>query len=644
MKKFLIIAAAIASMASACQRPDLPEEALVQLSYGPVELQDMGFGMFYGNSQEDTASVFSIVLSDALCYQDKLGAPYMDSEGDMVVLQFRAPMLANNEKRSLPFGKYEVSDKGGKYTINSTESYVVRTIGTVQSTWALKSGTVRVTKGEKGMYLMTTKNLVLEKDNVQDTVSYSCFSEILIQDYNIVAPSMLSTDDDIIDMPFPYLSCVYYGDLYGNETGNFVLSMATQGFIEIDEEGNEAMTDLPGVYVVLNFFSKLYIGAAQPVIEAGRYEVSALSNEALYKRWSLFPGVTIDSTPFGSYLLQQPANGEGVMEYISSGYVDVEYPDADPQTKAVTSSGACIMTYNLKTASRTISGIWKGVMPISNLAEASGDVPLTTLDDDVECVMDKVTSGTLQKIETLHRKNIKEEWDYDIAEAWQLILDPRDWNAQEYAIDWVDSENPLGADGISGTEDDWMYDKNCNGIRDRLEAWCGDGDAMVLEFILPLDLNEASKKDEHSELIAPILNKTYTYTMQPDLALQHESYELYVSRMGRPVDEVFDERYAKDFKEWAEKLSIESYNRCNARRGFTWSEGNGLRGNWYVHYETGRHLVIDEHAPAINGWVKVTRTGEDTYNFQWDFVDDYPGTPNRITGSLDKCKVKLKLD
>ena len=54
--------------------------------------------------------------------------------------------------------------------------------------------------------------------------------------------------------------------------------------------------------------------------------------------------------------------------------------------------------------------------------------------------------------------------------------------------------------------------------------------------------------------------------------------------------------------------------------------------------------MIDEHAPAINGWVKVTRTGEDIYNFQWDFVDDYPGTPNRITGSLDNCKVNLKLD
>ena len=221
-----------------------------------------------------------------------------------------------------------------------------------------------------------------------------------------------------------------------------------------------------------------------------------------------------------------------------------------------------------------------------------------------------------------------------------MISQRHDWTAEEKDIPWVDEENEAGADGIIGTDDDWMYDKNQNGIRDRLEAWCGDGDAMVLEFVLPLgSMGE----------LAPELNKEYVYTMQPSLEIGAEMYEIYVSQMGRPNDEIFDQRYAQEHRGWGEMLGLDpndpaSYDRCNARRGFTWSEGNGFRGNWYQHYETGRHHVLDEHAPAINGTVKVVRTGDDVYNFEWNFIDDNPGTPNRITGSLKDCKVKIHLN
>ena len=240
---------------------------------------------------------------------------------------------------------------------------------------------------------------------------------------------------------------------------------------------------------------------------------------------------------------------------------------------------------------------------------------LTTLDHDVECDMSKVTGGTLRLIETLHRDNVEPQWNYDIAEAWQLYLQPRDWTPEEKEIPW-------------------LQDDNENGIPDRLEAWCMDGDVMVLEFVLPL----ASQG-----VIAPELNKTYTYTMQPNLEKTHEMYEIYVSRMDRPADEIFDPYYAEQFPGWAEGLGITSYDRCNARRGFTWAE-DGFRGNWYMHYETGRHGILDGHAPAVNGWVKVTRTGDDIYDFEWDFIDDNPGTPNRITGSIKDCNVKIQLN
>ena len=131
--------------------------------------------------------------------------------------------------------------------------------------------------------------------------------------------------------------------------------------------------------------------------------------------------------------------------------------------------------------------------------------------------------------------------------------------------------------------------------------------------------------------------------MQPSMSIDDEFYELYVSQMGRPADEVFDSRYAKDFPQWAAKLNIENYDWSCARRGFTWAS-DGYRGNWYLHYESGRHLVLDEHAPAINGTVKVVRTGMDTYDLEWDFIDDYPGTPNKITGSIKNIKVKTYLN
>ena len=603
MKRLSFITLILASLFSACQGPIEPTtgDPVVVIPDGAVELKDAQFGMYYGNINNDGTAVFSLVLTDALCYQDKLGSPYMDSEGDMVVLQFRTSVLAADAAIALPVGEYAVSQEVAENSIYAPESYVTRMTGTTQVKWDVKAGAVTVAKDEKGVYTLVANDFVIEKNGVADTLDYVCTSALAMADYMELAPSLLGGTDDIINLPFPYLMCTYYGDLYGNGTGNFLVSMATKGFIEVDSNGTENMTDIPGVYVTLNFFSRLFVGAAQPIIEEGRYTVSGTSSDELLSRWSLMPGMLMDSTPFGSYILQLTASGEGIMEYINEGYVDVAYPEGEK-----TESGAqmCVLTYSLKTSKRVLEGVWSGEIPVNNLAEGSSESFLTTLDHDVECDMSKVTGGSLVLIETLHRKNVLEELDYDIAEAWQLYLGPRDWTAEEKDIPWVDPENEAGADGIVGTEDDWMYDKNKNGIRDRLEAWCADGDVMVLEFVLPLG---------SQGVIAPELNKTYTYTMQPSLSMQAEMYEIYVSAMGRPNDEIFDPQYAAEHKGWAEGLGIESYDRCNARRGFTWSE-DGFRGNWYLHYETGSHMILDEHAPAINGTVKVTRTGDNTYD------------------------------
>ena len=628
MKRIIITTLTVLSLAAACQKPEMQEVDVLEIPAGAVELQDVEFGMYYGEDNQDTLGVYTLVLSDARCYQEKIGQPFMDSEGDMLVLNFRAPFVEPESEIKLPYGDYEISASGASKTVYSPDSYVMRMKGSTQAKWDLKSGTVKVATGAEGKYSITISDLAIEKDGVVDTTSYWCLSALKFDDYSLLLPSLLGTSDDIINVPFPYLNCTYYGNLYGNGTGNFVVSMATKGFIVVNDEGVEEMTDMPGVYLTLNFFSRLFVGNAAPVIEAGRYDVSSLASDELLSRWTLFPGVLMDGTPFGSYVLQQPAHGEGTMEYISGGFVDVQYPEVEPATKAALSQ-YCVMTFDLKTSSRKIKGVWKGQMPVTNLAESSADSYLTTLDHDVECDMSKATEATLTLVETLHRKNVEVELDYDIAEAWRLYIAPRDWTAAEKEIPWVDENNPDGPDGIAGTEDDYMYDKNKNGIRDRLEAWCGDGDVMSLEFVLPLGSQGT---------IAPELNKTYTYTMQPSLAVDAEMYEIYVSQMGRPADEIFDAQYAREHKGWAEGLGITSYDRCNARRGFTWAS-DGYRGNWYQHYEKGRHHVLDEHAPAINGTVKVKRTAADIYDIEWDFIDDYPGTPNKITGSIKGIKI-----
>lgn len=636
MKRPILTAITALSLACACQGPELVPESVVEIPEGAVLLEDTQLGMYYGDLDYSGAGVFSIVLSDARCYQDKIDSPYIDSEGDMVVLKLRTAPLPADAAIEIPAGEYPVSDTLSLNTISASDSYVQRLVGASQSKWSLKSGSISVSRDETGEYDIKTKDLVIFKGDQIDTVEYVCFSKIQITDYLTAAPSLITTTDDIVNMPFPRLDCVYNGDLYGNGAGCFVVNLSTKGFLAKNDEGVDEITDIPGVYITLSFFSRLYASSSTPILEAGRYTVSTATSESLFQRWSILPGLMMETTPFGSYVLQQPLEGEGTMEFISGGYVDVSY-EVVPSADGKSSTQLAVLTYSFSTSSRKITGVWKGEIKVDNQGGGSNDSYLTTLDHDVECDMSKVAGGTLRLIEILHRDNVKPEWDYDIAEAWQLYLQPRDWNEAEENIPWIDPDKvenwqnyvPEGSEKPTDA-DFYMYDKNENGIRDRLEVWCGDGDVMILEFVLPLG---------SGGVIAPELNKEYKYTLQPSLAIDDSMYEVYVSRMGRPYDEIFDAAYAKQNPGWASFL--EGYDHCNARRGFTWSE-DGWRGTWYQHNETGKHLVMDEFAPAINGWVKVKRTAEETYDFEWEFIDDLPGTPNKITGNIKNCTVKIQ--
>lgn len=624
----------IASVFMSCNEltpVDQDKDPVVVLPEGAVLLEDAGFGMYYGDKNYDGIGVYSVVLSDARCYMDGLDNPYMDSEGDMLVLSLRSKVLEKDAAIELPAGDYKVSKDASDSTttIDASESYLARFVGNSQSVWKIDSGNISFKKGNDGVYTITTSDLAVSKGEQKDTLSYACRGALKLDDYYMVAPSLITTEEDIVDLPFSDIECIYYGDLYESGTGNFLLNMSTKGFLQ-DETGT-----LPGVYITLNFFSRLYPSGRTPKIEEGSYRVSAISNAELFTQWTLLPGIYMDGTPFGSYLLQQVSDGDNTVQYITKGSIDVKY-------ETVGDVEYTIFTYSLGTATRKIKGMWRGVLPVDNQAPETGDSYLTTLEGDVECDMTKVENkGTLAFVETLHRDNVLEHYDYDIAEAWRLTLQPRDWTGAEKEIPWTDPDNPDGPDGIKGTEDDWMYDKNNNGIRDRLEAWCADGDVMLLEFVLPLD---------SEGIIAPEKNVTYTYTLQPNLSLDDKNYDLYASKMGKPEDEIFDAQYAEQYPAYVAPLGIENYEYSLSRRGFTWSE-DGFRGNWYLHYEEGRHFILDGHAPAVNGTVKVTRvsdySGEGnakvaSYNIEWDFIDDLPGTPNKITGKIDGCKVGIQ--
>ena len=133
MKRLFMILTVLMAFAVSCDRSGglSQEESVVVLPDGPVMLQDARFGMYYGNIDNDGLGLFSIVLSDARCYQDKLNNPYLDSEGDMLVLQIKTPLLSEEDQICLPAGEYAVSDEVSVNSVKADASYVRRQVGSM---------------------------------------------------------------------------------------------------------------------------------------------------------------------------------------------------------------------------------------------------------------------------------------------------------------------------------------------------------------------------------------------------------------------------------------------------------------------------------------------------------------------------------
>ena len=106
-------------------------------------------------------------------------------------------------------------------------------------------------------------------------------------------------------------------------------------------------------------------------------------------------------------------------------------------------------------------------------------------------------------------------------------------------------------------------------------------------------------------------------------------YNMSVSRMGRPYDDIFYE------PNWGDYYYMTG---TDARRGFTWD--GGYRGNWYLHYMEGTWQNMDEMAPAVKGTVSVKRTTEYSvatggreaqFELVWNLYDDSEAS-NNISG------------
>ena len=577
---FIIIALALAAI-SCEQTPQGGNKAPIVIYDGPVDLADQGFGMYYGNLSNNSVGVYTVVLSDAVCFRDGYGTPYLDSEGDMLVLEFNTELQEDSERIMIPEGRYEIAvTKSGAMTINTKKSYLKKLVGNTQYHYDLVSGVIVLAYNNEGGYEIMTEDLVVARGKDRHEVEYSYSGTLKFDDWRKVAAGLQGVRDDIVDMPFSEVSAVYYGNLFGYGTANYVISFSTAGFIEDDS------ATLPGVMVVMNMFDELPSGDEIICLTPGTYTVYPSFNA---KEFSMLYGMNMDGVPFGTYIYQVDAKGEQALEFISQGTVEVKKLSHEESGEY---NDVYTFEYELKTPSRKIAGSWTGVLEFADASTDNDRVILSTLEDDVECDMSKVERAYLDHVETLHTTSFDNS--EDIAEAWQMWLQPRMWTEEEKKLDWDD----------------------------RIAAWDPNGDIMILEFVVPL----GSKGD-----IAPELNKEYKYTIQPNLTIGELLYEVSVSKMGRPYDDIF---YAPNWDDYYYMTGTDS------RRGFTWD--GGYRGNWYLHYMEGTWQNMDEHAPAVKGTVTVTRTTEYSvatgggreahFDIVWDLYDDTEAS-NNITGS-----------
>ena len=418
----ILLLSAVLLGACNLNQPVAPEQGSnVVLYEGAVELADKQFGLYYGDRNGNETGVYYVVLSDAMCFRAGFGNPYMDSEGDMLVLEFNGPLAEDELNPRIPEGTYVVgATKSGESTIDPTRSYVQRFVGNVQSKYEIKSGSITVGASQSGGYDLYTTDLVISKAGQDYSVRYSYNGDILLEDYMLVAPSQVGLKEDVVDMPFADAEGGYYGNLYGYGTANYMITLNTRGFA--DDDSNT----LPGMMLVLNLFDELPSGDNKKiVITPGTYTVQTYMNAAV---GTMLYGLTMPdssgaSSPFGTFFYQITADGQQSVEFIDAGTLKVDHDDdadGDGDYKYTFE-----YDFTSSAAGRGYRGSWVGEVHVSDLSTDSDRVILSTLEDDVYCDMSKVETATLSKVETLQSTlNTDASPRKDLKTVWQLHLQP----------------------------------------------------------------------------------------------------------------------------------------------------------------------------------------------------------------------------
>lgn len=544
----LLLSAALCVAFSCENENNLPTHPNVIVGDGPVDLVDQQFGMYYGDKNNNNTGVYNVVLSDAICFRDGYGNPYLDSEGDMLVLEFNCELQEPGTVVMLPEGEYEFTSEGNATKfVNTATSYVKRLSGDTQYHYSILSGSVTVTLNGTGGYDLMTNDMVISYAGETYEVLYSYNGNIAFEEWSKVAVNQQGMNSDIIDIPFTDVVPTYFGDLFGYQTGNYVMNFTT------DELSRDDYA--PGIMLTMNMFGKLLRKAEGEVpdivLPSGTYTVYPSFNSS---EFSMLYGMDMNGTPFGTYVFQQDTKGTQSLEYIGEGSVEVS-------SVGEGADRIYTLVYEFKTAlKRTVKGTWVGPLNFSDASVENDRLVLSTLDGPVECDMYRIEKGYLTHIETLHTTS--RDNPIDIADVWQVWLEPRLWNAEEKELDWDE----------------------------RIQKWNPNGDVMLFEFVTPLGNNGD---------IAPEMDKEYVYQIQPNLDMEEDLYLVSTSKFGRPYDDIFYEPL------WTDYTYMTGWD---TRRGFTWD--GGFRGVWYMHYIEGTWQNLDETAPAVSGTVKVTRTSD----------------------------------
>lgn len=194
MKRFfgyLLFVGAMLSFAS-CQTEEPEVEKLPIIVYdGPVDLQDQGFGMYYGDKNKNSVGVYSIVLSDAVCHRDGYGTPYLDSEGDMLVIEFLSELQSSDAAAAIPDGVYEIAaTKSVTPSVNAENSYLKKLVGNTSYQYNFLSGSVKVSSKPDGTYDIMTQDLKIKRGEEVHDVQYSYSGPIKLDEWSKIAANI----------------------------------------------------------------------------------------------------------------------------------------------------------------------------------------------------------------------------------------------------------------------------------------------------------------------------------------------------------------------------------------------------------------------------------------------------------------------